>query len=141
VQELLEPRYRDFRLGASLFGVYALAALVMAGLGLYSVLTYAVRARTQELGIRLALGAAPAALVRLVVQDGLRLVVMGVGVGVAAAYAAGGALRALLYGVAPSDPLILGGSSMVLLATAMVASLLPARRAAAVDPMQALRSD
>ncbi len=139
--ELLEPAYRDFRLGASLFGIYALVALVMAGLGLYSVLAYAVRARTQELGIRLALGAAPAALVRLVVGDGIRLVLFGLALGMLAAFAAGGALRALLYGVAPYDPLTLGMSALVLLATAVCASLLPARRAADVDPMQALRTE
>lgn len=141
LDELLEPAYRDFRLGASLFGIYALVALVMAGLGLYSVLAYAVRARTQELGIRLALGAAPGALMRLVVRDGMRLVVLGLGLGLAAAAAAGGALRSLLYGVAPYDPLTLGGSAAVLVVTAIVASLLPARRAAGVDPMQALRSE
>jgi predicted permease len=141
LDELLEPAYRDFRLGASLFGIYALVALVMAGLGLYSVLAYAVRARTQELGIRLALGAAPVALMRLVVGDGLRLVGLGLGLGLVAAFMAGGALRALLYGVAPSDPMTFGGSALVLLTTAVVASLLPARRAAGVDPMQALRSE
>lgn len=141
LEELLEPAYRDFRLGASLFGLYALTALVLAGVGLYSVLAYAVRGRTQELGIRLALGAAPRSLVRLIVRDGVRLVGIGLVLGLLAALAAGGALRALLYGVAPTDPVTITVSAVVMLGTAVFASLLPARRAARVDPMKALRAE
>jgi predicted permease len=141
LDELLEPAYRDFRLGASLFGLYALTALLLAGVGLYSVLAYAVRGRTQELGIRLALGAAPRSLVRLIVRDGVRLVSIGLALGLLAAIGAGGALRALLYGVAPTDPVTLLVSAAVLLGTAVFASLLPARRAARVDPMKALRAE
>jgi predicted permease len=141
LDELLEPGYRDFRLGASLFGLYALTALVLAGVGLYSVLAYAVRGRTQELGIRLALGAAPRSLVRLIVRDGVRLVGIGLVLGLLAALATGGALRALLYGVAPTDPVTIGVSAVVMLGTAVFASLLPARRAARVDPIKALRAE
>jgi ABC-type antimicrobial peptide transport system permease subunit len=141
MNEVLEPRYRDSRLGASLFGLYALVAVLMAGLGLYSVLAYAVRGRTQELGIRVALGAAPGSLVRMVVRDGLRLTVIGAGCGIAGALAAGRALASQLYGVPAWDPLTLGVSCLTVLLAAVAASLLPARRAARVDPLTALRSD
>jgi predicted permease len=141
MNEVLEPRYRDSRLGASLFGLYALVAVLMAGLGLYSVLAYAVRGRTQELGIRVALGAAPGNLVRMVVRDGLRLTLIGAACGIGGALAAGRALASQLYGVPAWDPLTLVVSCLTVLLAAVAASLLPARRAARVDPLTALRSD
>jgi ABC-type antimicrobial peptide transport system permease subunit len=141
MNEVLEPQYRDFRLGSTLFGLYALVAVLLAGLGLYSVLAYAVRGRMQELGIRVALGAAPASLVRMVVRDGMRLTLMGAGLGIGGALAAGRALASLLYGVPAWDPLTIGVSAATVLLATLVASWLPARRTARVDPMTALRSE
>ncbi|HSB54087.1 MAG TPA: ADOP family duplicated permease [Gemmatimonadales bacterium] len=141
LQEVIAPRYQSWRLGATLFGLFASVALVLASLGIYSVLAYAVRGRTRELGIRLALGALPASLLALVVRDGLRLTLVGVVLGIVAALVAGRALGSLVYGVSPHDvpTMILAGGTVLLVALA--ASLLPARRAAKVDPMQSLRSD
>jgi len=141
MNEVLEPQYRDFRLGSTLFGLYALVAVLLAGLGLYSVLAYAVRGCMQELGIRVALGAAPASLVRMVVRDGMQLTLIGAGVGIAGSLVAGRALASLLYGVPAWDPLTIGVSSATVLLATLVASWLPARRAARVDPMTALRSN
>ena len=141
LEEVLEPRYQSARLGATLFGLYAAVALLLAGLGLYSVLAYAVRGRTHELGIRLALGAAPGSLVQMVVGDGVRLTVLGAALGIAGALAAGRALASQLYGVPAWDPLTIGLATLTVLAAAIGASLLPARRAAAVDPATALRAD
>ncbi|MEO8633672.1 MAG: ABC transporter permease [Gemmatimonadales bacterium] len=141
LNQVLEPAYRDFRLGAMLFTLYAFVALLLAALGLYSVLAYAVRGRTQELGVRLALGAAPSSLVRLVVSDGVRLTLLGTALGILGALAAGRALASLLYGVPAWDPLTLGLATATVLLTALCASLLPARRATRIDPMTALRSE
>jgi predicted permease len=141
LDEVLEPGYRSYRLGAALFGIFAGAAVLLAGLGVYSVLAYAVRGRNRELGVRLALGASPPELIRLVVGDGLRLVAIGLVLGWVVALAGGRALGSLLYGVAPTDPLVLGLSLLVLLGVALVASMVPARRAARVDPMAALRAE
>ena len=101
----------------------------------------AVRGRTHELGIRLALGAAPGSLVQMVVGDGVRLTVLGAALGIAGALAAGRALASQLYGVPAWDPLTIGLATLTVLAAAIGASLLPARRAAAVDPATALRAD
>ena len=139
--EVLEPSYRSWRLGATLFGLYAITALLLAGIGIYSVLAYAVRGRTHELGIRVALGAEPTALLAMVMGDGLRLALLGIGLGLGAALLAGRALAALLYGIAPGDPLTMASAGVVLLIVATAASFLPARRATRVDPMVALRSD
>ncbi|HWA57337.1 MAG TPA: ADOP family duplicated permease [Gemmatimonadales bacterium] len=141
LEEVLAPRYQSSRLGATLFGLFATVALVLASLGIYSVLAYTVRGRTRELGIRLALGALPQSLLALVVRDGLRLAATGVAFGVAAALLAGRALGSLIYGVSAHDvPTMLVAGGTVLL-VAVAASLLPARRAARVDPMQSLRSE
>lgn len=138
---VLEPRYQSYRLGATLFGTYALVALFLAALGLYSVLAYAVRGRTHELGIRLALGAAPAGLVRLVVRDGLRLTLIGALLGIAGGLAAGRAMASQLYQVPAWDPVTLTVAAATVVVAALAASVLPARRAARVDPLTALRSD
>ncbi len=141
MEELLAPRYRAWRLGATIFGLFAGLALALASLGIYSVLAYAVRGCTRELGIRLALGALPASLLALVVRDGLRLTLLGVALGCGGALLGGRALGSLIYGVSAHDipTMLLAGGTVVLVA--VIASLLPARRAARVDPMQSLRSE
>jgi len=122
-------------------GLFSTVALVLAALGLYGVIAYSVTQRTAELGIRLALGARAADIVRLVAQSATALVVMGLVLGGAGALAAGGALRSLLYGVKPHDPVTFMIVAGVLAAVGALASYVPARRAARVEPVIALRAE
>jgi len=112
---------------------------LLAGVGLYGVLSYVVSQRTQEMGIRIALGAGRREIVELVMGQALRITGWGVVLGVAGALAMGRAIASLLYGVTPHDPLVLFLVIVILAAVAAVASYLPARRATRVDPMVALR--
>jgi putative ABC transport system permease protein len=137
--EALATAQRRFQLNLVL--VFAVAAMLLAGLGIYGVLAYAVRQRTSEIGTRLALGAAPAALRRAVVKDALRLVAAGLAVGVPLALVVARSLRALLFGIAPYDPITVVGVCLILTMAAWLAAYLPARRASRVDPMVALRCD
>ena len=116
-------------------------ALALAALGLYGVLAYTVAQRTQELGVRIALGAMPRDVFALVVRQGLSVAAMGIALGAVLALAAGRVLASLLYGVSPYDPLVLASAALVLLGAAAVASWVPARRATMVDPVVALRSE
>jgi predicted permease len=127
------------RMGANLLGLMGLLAVILAGVGLYGVIAYAVSQRTQEMGIRLALGAAPADLLRLVLRQGLTLTSVGLALGLALAFAATGFMGALLPGIAPRDPITFVAVPLALVLIAVVASLIPARRAGAVDPVVALR--
>lgn len=124
-----------------LMGAFAGQALLLACLGVYGVLAYAVNRRVHEIGVRLALGARPLDVVRLVVRRGLQLGIVGTGLGLLLSLAVGRALEGVLYGVAPYDALALAATAAVLLAVVLAASLLPARRAATVDPIAALRSE
>jgi predicted permease len=114
-------------------------AVLLAGVGLYGTLAYAVRRRTREIGIRLAFGAHRHAVLSMILSDALKLVALGIGVGVPIAVAGGYSLRAFLFGVAPIDSAALAAASAVLALAALLAAYLPARRAAAVDPLVALR--
>lgn len=129
------------RFATLLLGVFAVMALVLAAVGVHGVLSYSVARRTRELGIRMALGAAPARLRRSVVVDGLGLALLGLVVGLVGAAGLTRALGSLLYGVTPTDPLTFVVVSLVLLAVAAAASVLPARRATAIDPTEALRGE
>jgi putative ABC transport system permease protein len=137
----LEQEYRPWRLGATLFAVFGLLALCVAVVGMYSAVSYDVRQRTHEFGIRVALGARIADLLALVVGEGVRTVALGVGLGIVLALAGGRLVAALLYGIGPRDPWILGGVSLTLLGVAALASLLPAWRAGRLDPVEALRDE
>jgi putative ABC transport system permease protein len=119
--------------------VFAGIAMLLATLGVYGVVSYSVTQRTQEIGIRVALGARSRDVTRLVLREGLLLAGLGVAVGLACAVACTRLLESLLYEVAPNDPLTLGAVACLLLAVALAAAILPARRAAKVDPMVALR--
>src|SRR5262249_52911116 len=113
----------------------------LACIGLYALLSYEVERRTREVGIRMALGARRGQVLRMVVAQGLGLTAAGVALGIAAAVAATRYLQSLLYGIAPTDPLVLAGVSLLLVAVALLACWLPARRATRVDPMVALRCE
>jgi hypothetical protein len=119
----------------------AVTALMIAALGLYGLLAYSVGTRTRELGIRAALGAAPAALLSAVMRQGLAVAAAGIGIGLGAALAVGRFLEALLFGVTPHDPLVLGMVAALLLPVVAVACYVPARRAMRVNPVEALRAE
>ncbi|HTL05195.1 MAG TPA: FtsX-like permease family protein, partial [Gemmatimonadales bacterium] len=140
-QSQLDPEIQPWRLGAVMFGLFGGLALLVAAVGLYSVMSYSVAQRTHEFGVRAALGASPRRLVRGVLRDGLRVVLLGMLVGIGAALYAGRFLAPLLYQTSPRDPLVLAAVTFILLLAACVAMLVPARRATRVDPLEALRAE
>jgi len=127
------------KIAVELLGVFGLVALGLASVGLYGIMAYSVNQRRREIGVRMALGAGQGNVWLLVLRQGMTLVLTGLAVGVALALLVGHALSRFLYGVSGSDPLSLGGASMVLLGVALVACYLPARNASRVDPLVALR--
>lgn len=129
------------RVVTTLLGVLSGVALTMAAVGIFGLLSFVVARRTREMGVRLALGASPRALVRAIVREAVGLVVVGLGIGLAGALALTRMLESELFGVTPTDPFTLAGVASILGMTALFASLLPALRAAAVDPLVALRTD
>jgi putative ABC transport system permease protein len=129
------------RVSAQLFGLFAVVAVVIAAVGIYGVIAYSVSQRMGELGLRMILGAPRHTVVRLVVAEGMRVSVAGVGFGVLAAAVLGRTLDSLVYGLAPHDPRTLTAVACVLVVVALFACWLPARRAAHVDPLTALRRD
>ena len=137
VQSSLAPRQFAVRL----LGFFALVALFMAALGLYGVISYSVAQRTQEIGVRMALGAQARSLIALVVGQGLRLAALGVVIGLILATVLSRMLQSQFFGVSAFDPVTFASIAAVLLGAASLASYLPARRAAKVDPLRALRYD
>jgi putative ABC transport system permease protein len=129
------------RIVASLTAIFAGIALVLAAVGLYSVLAYAVAQRTSEIGIRMALGAQPGQVVALILRGGLKLVALGLVVGLAAAAGTARLIQSLLFSVEPFDPLIYGGVAVLFALIAAIACLLPSLRASRVDPLIALRAE
>jgi ABC-type antimicrobial peptide transport system permease subunit len=138
---VMEPEYRPWQLGATLFTLFGVLALCVAGIGIYSSVSYAVGQRTHEFGVRIALGARMADVIKQVLGEGLRTVALGLVLGVLLALAAGRLVASLLYGIAPSDPLALTVVAVILVAIAGAAALMPAWRAARADPVSALRAD
>jgi predicted permease len=128
-----------FRVFGSLFMAFGFAALILAAVGLYGVMAFSVSRRTQEIGVRMALGAKGVDVLRLVLQQGLWQVALGILIGVGLAAGLASAMQALLFQVRPYDPVMFTTIALVLSATALVACLIPARRASRVDPMVALR--
>ncbi|MGC2698533.1 MAG: ABC transporter permease [Candidatus Angelobacter sp.] len=124
-----------------LLGGFSLASLLLAAIGIYGLLTYSVTQRTREIGVRIALGAEPGSIVRMVVASGTRMVITGAAAGLAAALALSGLMKSLLFGIGPRDPLTFIAVPAVLVAVALVAAYVPARRAARVSPMEALRTE
>jgi predicted permease len=139
--EILHPVVQSWRLGATLFVAFGGLALVLASIGLYSVIAYHVAQRMHELGVRVALGAQARDVRRLVLGQGVRLAIAGVAIGAAVALWAGRFIEPLLFGASPRDPVVFTLVAAVLLGTALAASLLPARRATRADPLMALRNE
>jgi putative ABC transport system permease protein len=139
IGELLNEGLWAPRMGALLLGIFGLLALALASVGIYGVLSYSVSQRTQEVGIRMALGATPRQVLGLVVKQGMSLVLIGVAIGIVGALALARTLASLLFGVKASDPLTFAAVSLVLGGVAFVATFIPAHRATRVDPMTALR--
>jgi putative ABC transport system permease protein len=129
------------RIGSTVLGALGAVAVVLAALGLYGVVAYAVAQRTREVGIRMALGARRGQVITVFLEYGLKLTFLGLGLGLVGALWAGRLLTNQLYGVSAADPLTLGGVAVVLAGTAMVAAWIPARRAARVDPIVAIRTE
>jgi ABC-type antimicrobial peptide transport system permease subunit len=133
---LAQPRFRT-----GLVSAFALVALLLAAVGLYGMLAYLVALRRREIGIRVAVGGSRAAVLRLVFLEGMRMVGVGVVLGLVGGAVASVLLRGLLFGVSPADPAALIGATLVLVAAAAAAALLPALRAVRVSPLEALRAD
>ena len=141
LMEVIAPEERSWQLGATMFSVFGILALIVAAVGLYSVIAYGVAQRTHELGVRVALGAQPERVVRLVMGEALRLALLAAALGTAGALLSSRFIAGLLFDTSPRDPVILSGVAASLLAIAALASLVPAWRAARVDPNEALRAD
>ena len=137
VDHAVSPR-RFFMLLVTSFGVFG---LILASLGIYGVISYSVTRRTQEIGIRMALGASPSRVQGDVIAKTLRLTLAGIGLGVLASLAVTSLIASLLFGIAPADPLTFAATVVVLTSVAFVAGYLPARRASRIDPMSALRAN
>jgi len=141
MDEIVAQALGQTRLMMWLLGIFAGVALLLASIGIYGAVSYTVEQRTGEIGVRMALGAQTRDVLRLVVNQGMRPVLIGLAVGIVAAFALGRLIAAQLYQVSAHNPALLGGASVLLAATALVACLVPARRAALVDPVQALRTE
>jgi predicted permease len=139
--DIIGSQTRSWELGATMFVAFGALALALAAIGLYSVVAYSVAQRTHELGVRVALGAQARDVVRLVVTDGIRLAGMGVAIGAVVAFVASKWVKPLLFNVSPTDPTVFALVVVTLVAVAMAASWIPARRASRVDPNVALRAD
>jgi putative ABC transport system permease protein len=138
---VIDERMFEPRVYGLMFSIFAVSALVLAVIGIYGVMAYSVAQRTHEFGLRIALGAQPSDVLFLVLRAGVRLVIIGLVIGVPAAFAMGRGLGGLLYGVKPGDPLTFIGIPLLLGAVALLASTVPARRATKVEPIVALRHE
>jgi predicted lysophospholipase L1 biosynthesis ABC-type transport system permease subunit len=140
IETVISDSVADRRFILLLVGVFGGAAMLLATLGVYSVIAYVVTQRRQEIGVRVALGAQSGDVMRMVMRQGFGLAVTGIAIGTVAALFAGRLLSAFLFGISPNDPLAFGAVTVLLAAVALVASFVPALRATRVDPMTALRN-
>jgi ABC-type antimicrobial peptide transport system permease subunit len=141
IDEIIAQRNWPYRVFGSLFTIFALIALVMSSVGIYAVTAYAINLRTQEIGVRMALGARASTVLWLVLRQALIRISIGLSLGLAAAFGFNRVLASLLFQVKASDPATFGAISLILGAATIAASFVPARRAMTMDPVAALRAD
>ena len=141
MEELRQRSFWRYRIFGWMFSSFGAAALLLASIGVYGVLSYSVSQRRQEIGVRVALGAGRRDVLRMIVGQGLRLAAVGIGIGVVGAFGATQLIKSLLYNVTSSDPASFAGVALFLTMVAAIASYIPARRAMAVDPIIALRNE
>jgi ABC-type antimicrobial peptide transport system permease subunit len=141
MNEALADSVAPRRFTSLLLGGFAIVALILAGLGIYSVIAYSVSQRRAEMGIRMALGASRGQVTGQVLGEGIRTAVLGAATGIAIALATSRFLQSMVVGISPMDPLTLLSVASALLTVAVLASYLPARRASSVDPVRAMRAD
>jgi putative ABC transport system permease protein len=141
METVVRQTFASQQFSAVLLGGFSLASLLLAAIGVYGVLAYSVTQRTREIGVRIALGAEPLTITRMVVASGARMVMIGAAAGLAAALALSGLMKSLLFGIGPRDPLTFVAAPAVFVLVALVAAYVPARRAARVSPMEALRAE
>jgi len=141
MDEVKSESLADDRFTMFLYACFAVVALVLAAVGIYGLMAFAVSQRTQEIGLRIALGASQQNVMRLILREGSLLALVGLGIGVGGAVLVGRTMQATLYGVGALDVSVILSVAALLFLTALLASYLPARRAASIDPMAALRTD
>jgi ABC-type antimicrobial peptide transport system permease subunit len=141
MDQIVDESLSGDRFGTVLFGSFAAVALLLAAIGIYGVMSFAVAQRTHEIGLRIALGASPAQVLRLVLREGILLALGGLLLGLGGAYFVGRLMKSLLYQVNAMDPAAVSGVTAVLLLSALLACYIPARRATQVDPIVALRDE
>jgi ABC-type antimicrobial peptide transport system permease subunit len=141
MEEVVNESIAASRLRSLITLLFAAAALLLASIGIYGVMAYSVSRRATELGIRLALGASPTQILRLVMGQGLRLTALGIGAGILLAAIAGQALATVLYGVSAWNPIVYAAVALLLTLVAALATFVPAWRATRIDPATALRAD
>jgi putative ABC transport system permease protein len=141
MESVVRQTFARQQFSAVLLGGFSLASLLLAAIGIYGLLAYSVTQRTREIGVRVALGAEPGSIIRMVVASGARMVITGAAAGLAAALALSGLLKSLLFGIGPRDPLTFIAAPAIFVAVALAAAYVPARRAARVSPMEALRAE
>jgi len=141
LQESIDPMVRPWKLGATMFTLLGVLALVVAAVGLYSVMSYLVAQRTQEIGVRIALGARSSNIVSLILRGSVGMAAAGLVIGTVITLATGRFIQPLLFETSAKDPMVLGAVAAVLLVVAIAASVVPALRAKRVDPIAALKAD
>jgi len=141
MEQVIDSRLTSQRFSALLLGIFAGAALLLASVGIYAVLSYIVRGRTREIGIRTALGARTADVLRMVIVEGMWPRLVGIAAGTIAAMASARVMETLVFGVSASDPLTLAAVAATLAVVALMASLVAAYRAVRLDPARVLRAD
>jgi putative ABC transport system permease protein len=139
MEQVVTDSLAERRLAMWLLGIFAALAVVLAAVGIYGVISYAVARRTREIGVRLALGASPGDVLRLVFGQAMRVAALGLGNGLVVAFALTRVMRSILYEVGATDPLVFTGVALLLAAVAALASFIPAHRATRVEPVAALR--